>query len=78
MSGQYNERDMLRAALDFHPQYARLFAKRVVVVEGDTEVAILRFAENLCDKFEINKGLSKIQLSFRQAENGPYQQLREF
>ncbi|EKS6734377.1 ATP-dependent nuclease [Enterobacter pseudoroggenkampii] len=60
VSGQYNERDMLRAALDFHPTVCEaFFAKRVVVVEGDTEVAILRFAENLCDKFEINKRLVK-------------------
>ncbi|WP_417878424.1 ATP-dependent nuclease [Vibrio sp.] len=49
--GLYNERDMLRAALDFHPTVCEaFFAKRVVVVEGDTEVAILRFAEELCLK----------------------------
>ena len=57
---EYNERDMLRAALDFHPTVCEaFFAKRVVIVEGDTEVAILRFAEKLCDKFNIDKTLIK-------------------
>lgn len=56
----YNEREMLRAALDFHPTVCEaFFAKRVVVVEGDTEVAILRFASELCDKFGISKNLVK-------------------
>ncbi|MEH3474475.1 AAA family ATPase [Escherichia coli] len=56
----YDEREMLRAALDFHPTVCEaFFAKRVVVVEGDTEVAILRFASELCDKFGISKNLVK-------------------
>lgn len=58
--GLYNERDMLRAALDFHPTVCEaFFAKRVVVVEGDTEVAILRFAEDLCNKRDIPVDLIK-------------------
>lgn len=56
----YDEREMLRAALDFHPTVCEaFFAKRVIVVEGDTEVAILRFASELCDKFGISKELVK-------------------
>ncbi|EPK4322526.1 ATP-dependent nuclease [Citrobacter freundii] len=56
----YDEREMLRAALDFHPTVCEaFFAKRVIVVEGDTEVAILRFASELCDKFGISTELVK-------------------
>jgi predicted ATP-dependent endonuclease of OLD family len=58
--GLYNERDMLRAALDFHPTVCEaFFAKRVVVVEGDTEVAVLRFAEEICTKIGIPTDLIK-------------------
>lgn len=58
--GLYNERDMLRAALDFHPTVCEaFFAKRVVVVEGDTEVAVLRFAEQICKKLAIPTELIK-------------------
>ncbi|HBW7819949.1 TPA: ATP-dependent endonuclease [Klebsiella aerogenes] len=58
IDAEYNEREMLRAALDFHPTVCEaFFAKRVVVVEGDTEVAILRFASELCDKFGIESSL---------------------
>lgn len=60
IDAEYNEREMLRAALDFHPTVCEaFFAKRVVVVEGDTEVAILRFASELCDKLNIKKNLIK-------------------
>ncbi|WP_284966415.1 ATP-dependent nuclease [Enterobacter cloacae] len=60
IDAEYNEREMLRAALDFHPTVCEaFFAKRVVVVEGDTEVAILRFASELCDKLNIDKNLIK-------------------
>ncbi|MCO4162976.1 ATP-dependent endonuclease [Citrobacter youngae] len=56
----YDEREMLRAALDFHPTVCEaFFAKRVIVVEGDTEVAILRFASDLCEKFGISTELVK-------------------
>lgn len=56
----YDEREMLRAALDFHPTVCEaFFAKRVIVVEGDTEVAILRFASELCEKFGISTELVK-------------------
>lgn len=58
--GLYDERDMLRAALDFHPTVCEaFFAKRVVVVEGDTEVAILRFAHEICTKIGIKTDLIK-------------------
>lgn len=58
--GLYNERDMLRAALDFHPTVCEaFFAKRVVVVEGDTEVAVLRFAEEICTKIGVKTDLIK-------------------
>lgn len=57
---EYDEREMLRAALDFHPTVCEaFFAKRVVVVEGDTEVAILRFSSELCDKLGVSKDLIK-------------------
>lgn len=58
---EYDEREMLRAALDFHPTVCEaFFAKRVVVVEGDTEVAILRFSSELCDKLGVSKDLVRI------------------
>lgn len=60
MDEVYNEREMLRAALDFHPTVCEaFFAKRVIVVEGDTEIAILRFSSELCDKLGISKDLIK-------------------
>lgn len=50
--GEYDERRLLRAALDFHPTVCEsLFAKRVVLVEGDTEVAVFGMAEELLTKF---------------------------
>ncbi|MGV3837986.1 ATP-dependent nuclease [Citrobacter freundii] len=56
----YDEREILRTALDFHPTVCEaFFAKRVIVVEGDTEVAILRFASELCEKFGISTELVK-------------------
>ncbi|MCT8173057.1 ATP-dependent nuclease [Raoultella ornithinolytica] len=58
--GEYNERDMLRAALDFNPTVCEaFFAKRVVIVEGDTEIAVMRFADRLCAKFGIDPVLVK-------------------
>lgn len=51
---------MLRVVLDFYFIVCEVFfVKRVVVVEGDIEVVILCFVENLCDKFEINKRFVK-------------------
>ena len=41
-TAEASERERLRAALDFHPTVSEaFFAKRVVLVEGDTEMAIL-------------------------------------
>lgn len=57
---EYNERDMLRAALDFHPTVCEaFFAKRAVIVEGDTEVAVLRFSNELCQKLNVSNTLVK-------------------
>jgi energy-coupling factor transporter ATP-binding protein EcfA2 len=42
------DREALRAALDFHPSVTEaFFARRVVLVEGDTEVAVLRYSDEL-------------------------------
>lgn len=58
--GEYNERDMLRAALDFNPTVCEaFFAKRAVIVEGDTEVAVLRFSNRLCEKLSVDNTLVK-------------------
>uniref|UniRef100_UPI0009EAD4E0 ATP-dependent nuclease n=1 Tax=Pseudomonas sp. MIACH TaxID=1078355 RepID=UPI0009EAD4E0 len=57
---KYDERSMLRATLDFHPTVCEsLFAKRVVLVEGDTEVAVLSRAEELLTKFNLDQQLVK-------------------
>ncbi|MGI2101534.1 ATP-dependent nuclease [Shewanella oncorhynchi] len=53
-SPDYDERVRLRAVLDFHPSVCEsLFAKRVVIVEGDTEVAIFSLGAELVKKYEI-------------------------
>lgn len=58
--GTYDERKLLRAALDFHPSVCEsLFAKRVVLVEGDTEVAVFSMAEELIQKFGLPSHLVK-------------------
>lgn len=54
LDGDYDERSMLRATLDFHPTVCEaFFAKRVVLVEGDTEVAVFSLASRLVEKLEI-------------------------
>ncbi|MBD9426716.1 ATP-dependent endonuclease [Pseudomonas sp. PDM15] len=59
-SGEYDERAMLRATLDFHPTVCEsLFAKRVVLVEGDTEVAVFGMAFELLERFGLNPALTK-------------------
>nr|WP_237665838.1 AAA family ATPase [Vibrio sp. V26_P1S5P106] len=56
----YNERDILRAALDFHPTVCEsLFAKRVVIVEGDTEVAVFSMISELAEKLGVQDSLDK-------------------
>jgi hypothetical protein len=43
-----NERAMLRAALDFHPTVCEaFFADHAILVEGDSEVAILRYGQRV-------------------------------
>ena len=60
VEGEYNERLILRATLDFHPTVCEsLFAKRVVIVEGDTEVAVFRMVGELADKLNISDSLDK-------------------
>ena len=54
------ERDALRAALDFHPTVCEVFfAESVVLVEGDSEMAIFKHCSNLLEKCGIdsNKAL---------------------
>ena len=56
----YDERVRLRATLDFHPTVCEsLFAKRVVIVEGDTEVAVFRMVGELAEKLNITGSLDK-------------------
>lgn len=55
---EYDERAFLRAALDFHPTVSEcFFAKRAILVEGDTEVAVLNMASELCKVFGIDTSL---------------------
>ncbi|EGQ7696513.1 ATP-dependent endonuclease [Vibrio vulnificus] len=59
-SEDYDEKVMLRAVLDFHPTVCEsLFAKRVVVVEGDTEVAVFSMIEELVEKLNIGNSKHK-------------------
>lgn len=56
----YDEREILRAALDFHPTVCEsLFAKRVVIVEGDTEVAVFSMISELSEKLGLTGLLDK-------------------
>ncbi|RDK84978.1 UNVERIFIED_ORG: putative ATP-dependent endonuclease of OLD family [Idiomarina abyssalis] len=56
----YNERNHLRAALDFHPSVAEsFFAKRALIVEGDTELAVFSLAKELADKLGVDIPLYK-------------------
>lgn len=58
--GEYDERTLLRAALDFHPTVCEsLFARRVVIVEGDTEVAVFSMIRELAEKLGIKGSLDK-------------------
>ncbi len=57
---EYNERNHLRAALDFHPSVAEsFFAKRALIVEGDTELAVFSLAKELADKLGVDIPLYK-------------------
>ncbi len=58
--GDYDERTLLRATLDFHPTVCEsLFAKRVVIVEGDTEVAVFSMVSEIFDKLGLDGELHK-------------------
>lgn len=46
--GLFDEREALRATLDFHPTVSEsFFAKRVVLVEGDSEIAIFKLSKDV-------------------------------
>lgn len=54
------EKSRLRAALDYHPTVCEaFFAKRSILVEGDTEVAIFSESERLTKIFNIENSLHK-------------------
>jgi putative ATP-dependent endonuclease of the OLD family len=49
------ERDALRAALDFHPTVCEVFfANKVILVEGDTEMAIFKHCNQLLEYCDVN------------------------
>lgn len=49
------ERDALRAALDFHPTVCEVFfATKVILVEGDTEMAIFKHCDQLLQYCDVN------------------------
>lgn len=49
------ERDALRAALDFHPTVCEVFfASKVILVEGDTEMAIFKHCNQLLVYCDVN------------------------
>ncbi len=49
------ERDALRAALDFHPTVCEVFfASKVILVEGDTEMAIFKHCNELLEHCGVN------------------------
>jgi predicted ATP-dependent endonuclease of OLD family len=51
-----DDRTALRAALDFHPTVAEgFFAQKVVLVEGDTELAVLRNSDGIHRLLEIDQ-----------------------
>ncbi|WFB50561.1 ATP-dependent nuclease [Vibrio coralliilyticus] len=57
---EYDERAFLRAVLDFHPTVCEsLFAKQVVIVEGDTEVAVFSMIDELVIKLGIENSKHK-------------------
>nr|BDT27043.1 ATP-dependent endonuclease [Bacteriovorax sp. HI3] len=53
--GKTKERDSLRALLDFHPTVCEsFFAKQVVLVEGDTEIAFFSLVKNYLEYLNIS------------------------
>ena len=58
--GEVKERELLRGVLDFHPSVNEaFFAKRVVLVEGDTEISFFRYADKLLDLINLEPDLSR-------------------
>jgi len=54
--GARDDRTALRAALDFHPTVAEaFFAQQVVLVEGDTELSVLRHSDGIHAKLGIDQ-----------------------
>ncbi|WP_304509176.1 ATP-dependent nuclease [Anaerotignum sp.] len=50
-----DSKEALRAALDFHPTVTEaFFAQRVILVEGDTEIAVLKHTKKLYSKYGID------------------------
>lgn len=50
-----DSREALRAALDFHPTVTEaFFAQRVILVEGDTEIAVLKHTKKVYLKYGID------------------------
>lgn len=49
--GIFDEREALRATLDFHPTVLEsFFAKRVVLVEGDSEIAMFKLSKEVLER----------------------------
>lgn len=63
--GLFDEREALRATLDFHPTVSEsFFAKRVILVEGDSEIAMFKHTKSVLEAMgvetvEIDKKISK-------------------
>ena len=56
IENERNEREALRATLDFHPTVAEVFfADKIVLVEGDTELAVLRHSQGISVKMGISQ-----------------------
>ena len=57
--GDVSERDLLRAVLDFHPSVCEaFFAKRVLLVEGDSEIAFFQYSNSLLQLVGLDPDLS--------------------
>jgi len=56
VGGEHDDRTALRAALDFHPTVAEaFFARRVVLVEGDTELSVLRPSDGIHEMLGVDE-----------------------
>lgn len=59
--GIFDEREALRATLDFHPTVLEsFFAKRVILVEGDSEIAMFKLSKEVLESIgEYNDEIEK-------------------